>query len=188
MHAARLRRGHSVSSQRPSGPCASPAPPQRPPGNCIIVIEGIYSMLGDTAPLREIAEVKREMGATLIVDEAHSLGIRGENGRGVCEDAGVEGDVDLSSAPQQEPRGNRRVRGLRFARFRSVARRLPPLHVHGLSAAGRRWLGDCCPRPNLERQVSRHAGSRQQPQTVFRTRAGGLRGRPGAKPGRRPSR
>jgi 8-amino-7-oxononanoate synthase len=65
------------------------------PGNCIIVIEGIYSMLGDTAPLREIAEVKREMGATLIVDEAHSLGIRGENGRGVCEDAGVEDDVDF---------------------------------------------------------------------------------------------
>jgi 8-amino-7-oxononanoate synthase len=65
------------------------------PGNCIIVIEGIYSMLGDTAPLREIAEVKREMGATLVVDEAHSLGIRGKNGRGVCEDAGVEGDVDF---------------------------------------------------------------------------------------------
>jgi 8-amino-7-oxononanoate synthase len=64
-------------------------------GNCIIVIEGIYSMLGDTAPLREIAEVKREMGATLIVDEAHSLGIRGRNGRGICEAAGVEGDVDF---------------------------------------------------------------------------------------------
>jgi 8-amino-7-oxononanoate synthase len=65
------------------------------PGNCIIVIEGIYSMLGDTAPLREITEVKREMGATLIVDEAHSLGVRGENGRGVCEDAGIESDVDF---------------------------------------------------------------------------------------------
>ena len=57
--------------------------------------EGIYSMLGDSAPLREIAEIKREMGATLIVDEAHSLGIRGKNGRGVCEDAGVEADVDF---------------------------------------------------------------------------------------------
>jgi 8-amino-7-oxononanoate synthase len=65
------------------------------PGNCIIVIEGIYSMLGDSAPLREIAAVKREMGATLIVDEAHSLGIRGKNGRGVCEEAGVESDVDF---------------------------------------------------------------------------------------------
>jgi 8-amino-7-oxononanoate synthase len=65
------------------------------PGNSIIVIEGIYSMLGDTAPLREIAQVKREMGATLIVDEAHSLGIRGKNGRGICEEADVESDVDF---------------------------------------------------------------------------------------------
>jgi 8-amino-7-oxononanoate synthase len=65
------------------------------PGNRIVVIEGIYSMLGDSAPLREIAAVKREMGATLIVDEAHSLGIRGKHGRGVCEEAGVESDIDF---------------------------------------------------------------------------------------------
>ena len=65
------------------------------PGNRVIVTEGIFSMLGDSAPLREIADVKREMGATLIVDEAHSLGTRGKNGRGVCEDAGVESEVDF---------------------------------------------------------------------------------------------
>jgi 8-amino-7-oxononanoate synthase len=65
------------------------------PGNRIIVTEGIFSMLGDSAPLREIARVKREMGATLIVDEAHSLGTRGKSGRGVCEDAGVENEVDF---------------------------------------------------------------------------------------------
>jgi 8-amino-7-oxononanoate synthase len=65
------------------------------PGNRIIVTEGIYSMLGDMAPLREIAAVKREMGASLIVDEAHSLGIRGQNGRGMCEDAGIETEVDF---------------------------------------------------------------------------------------------
>jgi 8-amino-7-oxononanoate synthase len=64
-------------------------------GNRIIVTEGIFSMLGDSAPLREIAAVKREMGATLIVDEAHSLGTRGKNGRGVCEEAGVENEVDF---------------------------------------------------------------------------------------------
>jgi 8-amino-7-oxononanoate synthase len=64
-------------------------------GNRIIVTEGIFSMLGDSAPLREIAAVKREMGATLMVDEAHSLGTRGKNGRGVCEDAGVENEVDF---------------------------------------------------------------------------------------------
>ena len=64
-------------------------------GNRIIVTEGIFSMLGDSAPLREIAAVKREMDATLIVDEAHSLGTRGKKGRGVSEDAGVENEVDF---------------------------------------------------------------------------------------------
>lgn len=65
------------------------------PGDRIIVTEGIYSMLGDTAPLREIVAVKREADACLIVDEAHSLGILGEHGRGLCEAAGVEADVDF---------------------------------------------------------------------------------------------
>jgi 8-amino-7-oxononanoate synthase len=65
------------------------------PGDRIVVTEGIYSMLGDTAPLREIVAVKRELGACLIVDEAHSLGILGEQGRGLCEAAGVEADVDF---------------------------------------------------------------------------------------------
>ncbi len=65
------------------------------PGNRIIVTEGIFSMLGDTAPLREIAAIKREMGAWLIVDEAHSLGILGAHGRGLSEAAGVEGEVDF---------------------------------------------------------------------------------------------
>jgi 8-amino-7-oxononanoate synthase len=59
------------------------------------VTEGIFSMLGDTAPLAEIAAVKREMGAYLIVDEAHSLGILGAQGRGLSEAAGVESDVDF---------------------------------------------------------------------------------------------
>ena len=65
------------------------------PGDRLIVVEGIYSMLGDTAPLKEIAAVKREMGAYLLVDEAHSLGVLGETGRGLAEAAGVEADVDF---------------------------------------------------------------------------------------------
>ena len=65
------------------------------PGDRLIVVEGIYSMLGDTAPLREIAAVKRETGAYLLVDEAHSLGVLGEKGRGLAEAAGVEADVDF---------------------------------------------------------------------------------------------
>ena len=65
------------------------------PGSRIIVTEGLFSMLGDTAPLRDIAAVKREMGAYLIVDEAHSMGVVGKHGRGLAEAVGVEADVDF---------------------------------------------------------------------------------------------
>jgi 8-amino-7-oxononanoate synthase len=65
-------------------------------GACkLIVVEGIYSMLGDKAPMKELAEVKRKHGAYLLVDEAHSLGVLGEHGRGAAEEAGVEDDVDF---------------------------------------------------------------------------------------------
>jgi 8-amino-7-oxononanoate synthase len=63
--------------------------------NTLIIVEGIYSMLGDQAPLADIAAVKREYGGLLLVDEAHSLGMLGAHGRGVAEAAGVEADVDF---------------------------------------------------------------------------------------------
>lgn len=65
------------------------------PGDKLIVVEGIYSMLGDTAPLKEIVDVKREFGAYLMVDEAHSMGVLGATGRGLAEREGVEADVDF---------------------------------------------------------------------------------------------
>jgi 8-amino-7-oxononanoate synthase len=65
------------------------------PGNKIIVVEGIYSMLGDQAPLAEMAAIKRKHGAYLVVDEAHSMGVLGDKGRGLAEVAGVEDDVDF---------------------------------------------------------------------------------------------
>ncbi|MCG6886030.1 MAG: aminotransferase class I/II-fold pyridoxal phosphate-dependent enzyme [Proteobacteria bacterium] len=61
----------------------------------LVVVEGIYSMLGDCSPLREIVDVKRRYGASLLVDEAHSLGVLGEHGRGLAEQAAVEGEVDF---------------------------------------------------------------------------------------------
>jgi 8-amino-7-oxononanoate synthase len=63
--------------------------------NTLIIVEGIYSMLGDRAPLAEIAAVKRRYGGLLLVDEAHSLGMVGDHGRGVAEEQGVEDDVDF---------------------------------------------------------------------------------------------
>jgi len=65
------------------------------PGGRLIVVEGIYSMIGDVAPLKEFVDVKREMGGYLLVDEAHSMGVLGENGRGLAEEAGVEDGVDF---------------------------------------------------------------------------------------------
>ncbi len=61
----------------------------------LIVAEGIYSMLGDVAPLQEIAAVKREYGGYLMIDEAHSMGAMGQSGRGAAQAAGIEKDVDF---------------------------------------------------------------------------------------------
>ena len=63
--------------------------------NCLIVVEGMYSVLGDCAPLAEMVELKQRYGACLLVDEAHSLGIFGERGCGIAEQAGVLDQVDF---------------------------------------------------------------------------------------------
>ena len=61
----------------------------------LVVLEGVYSMLGDVAPLKEMIRVSKEAGAMILVDEAHSMGFIGENGRGVAEEQGVMDDVDF---------------------------------------------------------------------------------------------
>ncbi len=65
------------------------------PGNRIIVAEGIYSMLGDRAPLAEMIAIKKRFGAYLILDEAHSVGVLGPSGRGLAEELGLLDDVDV---------------------------------------------------------------------------------------------
>ena len=61
----------------------------------LIITEGIFSMLGDRAPIREIVEVKRESGAYLMIDEAHSFGILGPRGLGLAEAQGCLQDMDF---------------------------------------------------------------------------------------------
>jgi 8-amino-7-oxononanoate synthase len=63
---------------------------------CLIVIEGMYSVLGDCAPLSDIVDLKERFGAFLLVDEAHSLGVYGESGCGVAEAHGVLDKVDFT--------------------------------------------------------------------------------------------
>ena len=61
----------------------------------LVILEGVYSMLGDIAPLEEMIAVARKYGAMVLVDEAHSMGFIGENGRGVAEAQGCLDDVDF---------------------------------------------------------------------------------------------
>ena len=61
----------------------------------LVVLEGVYSMLGDIAPLKEMVAVSKAAGAMVLVDEAHSMGFIGEHGRGVAEAQGVIDDVDF---------------------------------------------------------------------------------------------
>jgi len=63
--------------------------------NTLIVVEGIYSMMGDRAKLADITAVKNKYGACLLVDEAHSVGVLGDLGRGLAEETAVEKDVDF---------------------------------------------------------------------------------------------
>ncbi|ACK50318.1 8-amino-7-oxononanoate synthase [Methylocella silvestris BL2] len=58
--------------------------------NVMIVVEGLYSMDGDIADLPRLVEIKEQHNAWLMIDEAHSLGVLGEEGRGLCEHCGVD--------------------------------------------------------------------------------------------------
>ncbi len=61
----------------------------------LIVVDGVFSMEGDLANLPKIVELKKKYGATIMVDEAHGIGVFGRQGRGVCDHFGVTDDVDL---------------------------------------------------------------------------------------------
>lgn len=66
-------------------------------GARLVVIEGLYSMLGDVAPVAEFLKVAHAHGAMLFVDEAHSIGCYGDHGRGVAQAQGVLDQVDFIS-------------------------------------------------------------------------------------------
>ena len=61
----------------------------------LVVVESVYSMDGDTAPLVEICRLKNAFDAWLLVDEAHATGIYGPNGRGLCHELAVAGQIDV---------------------------------------------------------------------------------------------
>jgi 8-amino-7-oxononanoate synthase len=66
-----------------------------PGTRAIVVLEGVYSVWGDVGDLKSIIAVAKRHGATVIVDEAHAMGIYGKHGRGAVEHLGLEDEVDV---------------------------------------------------------------------------------------------
>ena len=64
-------------------------------GGQLIVVDGVFSMLGDLAPLPEICELAGRYGARVLVDDAHAVGVLGDTGRGTAQHYGVESQVDM---------------------------------------------------------------------------------------------
>ena len=67
----------------------------RPESIKLIVVDGVFSMEGDLPDLPKIVELKHKYNATIMVDEAHGIGVFGRNGRGVCDHFGLTHEVDL---------------------------------------------------------------------------------------------
>ena len=65
------------------------------PASCLVIVEGLYSISGDVAPLAEMTKACRAAGATVMVDEAHSFGAYGDHGLGCAEAQGVLDSVDF---------------------------------------------------------------------------------------------
>lgn len=61
----------------------------------LIVVDGVFSMEGDLCKLPEIVELKKKYNASIMVDEAHGIGVFGRQGRGVCDHFGLTSEVDL---------------------------------------------------------------------------------------------
>ncbi|MGE3706004.1 MAG: aminotransferase class I/II-fold pyridoxal phosphate-dependent enzyme [Vicinamibacterales bacterium] len=68
---------------------------QADPTRCLVIIEGLYSVSGDVAPVARMADIVREAGAFLAVDEAHAFGAYGARGLGRTEDEGALDRVDF---------------------------------------------------------------------------------------------
>ena len=86
------RRGELCETQIKSGTRVTRPSERR---RTLVVTESIFSMDGDAAPLREIVALKEKYGAWLMVDEAHATGLYGKNRRGLAEESGVSGQIEV---------------------------------------------------------------------------------------------
>jgi len=114
-------------------------------GKKLVIVEGVYSMDGDTPPLGELVDVCRRHGARLMIDEAHSAFLFGETGKGVAEDQGFDDAIDIHLGTFSKSLGgqggyiagsNQLINYLRgFSRSRFFSCALSPVVVAGLRKA-----------------------------------------------------
>jgi glycine C-acetyltransferase len=105
-------------------------------GIIMVIVDGLYSMSGEFAPLKEIAKLKEKYDFTLFVDDSHAFGVFGENGRGTPEHLGVEKSVDIYVSTFTKAFGNlggfvaaneEIITFLRYAVRSQIFSRTPPL-------------------------------------------------------------
>jgi glycine C-acetyltransferase len=132
-------------------------------GRRLVVIEGIYSMDGDIAPLPEILALCRKYGARLMVDEAHSEFLMGENGRGASEYFGLLGEIDVNFGTLSKAIGG--VGGFvvgsqalidylrTYSRSRTFSANIPPVMAAGMCASLAIVVGEPQLREKLWRNV-----------------------------------
>jgi 8-amino-7-oxononanoate synthase len=84
-----------VVSRHREVPAVADALTQRSEEHAVVVTDAVFSVDGELAPLRELHTVVRRLGAVLIVDEAHALGVVGPQGRGAVESCGLAGEPDI---------------------------------------------------------------------------------------------
>ncbi|GAB4491764.1 MAG: pyridoxal phosphate-dependent aminotransferase family protein [Parvularculaceae bacterium] len=125
----------------------------------LVIVEGIYSMFGDVAPLAELVDVTKSHGGYIYVDEAHSFGVFGEGGRGVAEAQGVLDKVDFYAGTFSKSLAS--IGGYcasnhpEFELLRCVMRpymftaSLSPANVAGVAAA----VGEIARRDELRKQI-----------------------------------
>ena len=119
-------------------------------GRVLVVAESVYSMDGDVAPLREIVDLKDRFGAWLFLDEAHGVGVLGASGRGLAEESGVEGRIEVQMGTLGKAlgahgayiTGSRHLRDFLINRARSfIYSTAPPAPVAAAAAKAVEILG-----------------------------------------------
>tara|TARA_Y100001954_G_scaffold232471_1_gene283804 strand:- start:1179 stop:1910 length:732 start_codon:yes stop_codon:yes gene_type:complete len=145
-------------------------------GNIFVVVESIYSMDGDAAPLKQIEEICSNNNANLVVDEAHATGLFGSKGEGLCSELDVEPYARIHTFGKSLGCHGAAVCGskilkdylINFARPFIYTTALPP---HNLECIKQAYieLADCTARQNLMKNIEFFKAQFQSPNLIEST-------------------